>query len=209
MELTNTEPTLDMHAPERAVFVTDDNRRARRLRRGALRGRLACLSLARRARGRHVRARRLARHLAREADNAGAAVAQPEPKPLQLIESHARSMPRVSCCAQAVRTACARLAALAAPGLGHGPRRSGEAAGVDSAARSNPAPPAPSSPSTRRARARLDPQGLRGPAGAGEEDATAATAADLPRSAPRPDSDDRQAAPTRPGQEDTSTSTAA
>jgi hypothetical protein len=34
MELTNTEPTLDVHAPERAVFVTDDNRRARRLRRG-------------------------------------------------------------------------------------------------------------------------------------------------------------------------------
>jgi hypothetical protein len=35
MELTNTEPMLDIHAPERAVFVTDDNRRARRLRRAA------------------------------------------------------------------------------------------------------------------------------------------------------------------------------
>ena len=35
MELTNTEPTLDIHLPERAVFVTDDNRRARRLRRAA------------------------------------------------------------------------------------------------------------------------------------------------------------------------------
>jgi hypothetical protein len=35
MELTNTEPTLDIHSPERAVFVTDDNRRARRLRRVA------------------------------------------------------------------------------------------------------------------------------------------------------------------------------
>ena len=34
MELANTEPTFDVHAPERVVFVTDDNRRARRLRRG-------------------------------------------------------------------------------------------------------------------------------------------------------------------------------
>jgi hypothetical protein len=36
MELANTQPTFDVHMPERAVFVTDDNRRARRLRRGAL-----------------------------------------------------------------------------------------------------------------------------------------------------------------------------
>jgi len=36
MELANTQPTLDIHLPERAVFVTDDNRRAKRLRRGAL-----------------------------------------------------------------------------------------------------------------------------------------------------------------------------
>ena len=35
MELTDTEPMLDIHSPERAVFVTDDDRRARRLRRAA------------------------------------------------------------------------------------------------------------------------------------------------------------------------------
>lgn len=46
MELTNTEPTLDIHSPERAVFVTDDNRRARHLRRAAIvAASLACLWL--------------------------------------------------------------------------------------------------------------------------------------------------------------------
>jgi hypothetical protein len=44
MELTNTQPTLDIHSPERAVFVTDDNRRARRLRYGSIvAAALACL----------------------------------------------------------------------------------------------------------------------------------------------------------------------
>lgn len=46
MELANTQPTLDIHSPERAVFVTDDNRRARRLRRGTFAAAaLACLWL--------------------------------------------------------------------------------------------------------------------------------------------------------------------
>lgn len=46
MELTNTQPTLDIHSPERAVFVTDDNRRARRLRHGSIvAAALACLWL--------------------------------------------------------------------------------------------------------------------------------------------------------------------
>ncbi|HMJ01284.1 MAG TPA: hypothetical protein VK488_15765 [Gaiellaceae bacterium] len=46
MELANTEQTFDVHAPERAVFVTDDNRRARRLRRGTfVAASLACLWL--------------------------------------------------------------------------------------------------------------------------------------------------------------------
>ena len=46
MELTNTQPTLDLQSPEPAVFVTDNNRRARRLRHGSIVAAvLACLWL--------------------------------------------------------------------------------------------------------------------------------------------------------------------
>jgi hypothetical protein len=84
MELTNTEPTLDIHSPERAVFVTDDNRRARRLRRGAfVAASLACLWLVGLGVGMFglggLPGISLGQH-----KNAGVGGVQPEPNPVKL-----------------------------------------------------------------------------------------------------------------------------
>jgi hypothetical protein len=80
--MTNTEPTLDM--PERAVFVTDDNRRARRLRRGAyVAASLACLWLVGLGLGMFGLGDLPGISLGKN-DNPGAREAQPERNPVKL-----------------------------------------------------------------------------------------------------------------------------
>jgi hypothetical protein len=93
MELTNTEPTHD--TPERAVFVTDDNRRARRLRRGAyVAASLACLWLVGLGLGMFGLGGLPGISLGKQ-NNAGAAV-QPEPKSLELSRVARSLEPRSS-----------------------------------------------------------------------------------------------------------------
>ena len=210
MELTNTEPTLD-YARTGGLRHRRQSPRPPTSSRG-VRGRFACLSLARRARARDVRARRPARHLTRQARQTPLTRAQPEPNPAKLLPSHARSMPARLLPLQAVRISVHAARGLAAPGTRRGPRDAVKPPvsipppRVESCAAS--ARPAARQP--ERAPARLGSQGLPGPAGAGEEDATGTAAAtELPRSAPRPEPDDHQAASARTVEEDTSTSAAA
>jgi len=153
MELTHTEPTLDTHSPERAVFVTDDNRRARRLRHGSIvAAALACLWLVGLGVGMFGLGGLPGISLGKQ-DSAGAAVARPEPKPLELSRV-ARSLEppsRVSASshqnqrARAARARRARARArLALPGAVKPP--------VSIPPVSNPAPPAqqPVNPSGRQ-----------------------------------------------------------
>jgi hypothetical protein len=91
MELTNTEPTLDLHSPERAVFVTDDHRRARRLRRGAYAAAsLACLWLVGLGVGMFGLGGLPGISLGKQ-NSAGTAGAQPEPNQLK-VNRVARSL---------------------------------------------------------------------------------------------------------------------
>ena len=130
------QPTLDMQcARTGGLRHRRQSPRAPTSSRGD-RGRLACLSLARRARGRNVRPRRLARHLAREAGqprrgrSAAGAQAGCKPQPV------ARSLEARSPVADASRSAAAhaRRARRAARGSDTARSSGGsEAAGVDSA----------------------------------------------------------------------------
>jgi hypothetical protein len=147
MELTNTQPALDMHSPERAVFVTDDHRRARRLRRGAYAAAsLACLWLVGLGVGMFGLGGLPGISLGHQ-NNAGAAGAQPESKPLQLSRVSRSPESRASVAAsspqnQRARDARARRARararLALPGSVRPP--------VSNPPVSNPAPPAPQQP---------------------------------------------------------------
>ena len=100
----------------------------------------------------------------------------------------------VAACARAaiVRRAQARRRARSLPGQ--------HAAGPDSVPVSFHAPPAAAARQPGRAERGWARKGHRGSAGAGEENATAATAAELPRPAQRPDSDhDHASAPASAG----------
>ncbi len=174
MELTNTEPTLDIHSPERAVFVTDDNRRARRLRRGAswpprlpvsgssgsgseCSGSAACPASRSASNGQRRRRRSAAGAQSGQAFSG---------------RTLARS-PRAGCHAKPSESARARLAVSQRQGSGTArAERSKPPVSIPPPV-SNPAPPRPAARQPGRAPARLGSQGLPGPAGAGEEDATA------------------------------------
>lgn len=142
MELTSTEPTLDIHSPERAVFVTDDNRRARRLRRGALAAAsLACLWLVGLGVGMFglggLPGISLGRH-----DNAGAGGAQQEPKQAQLSPSERSVDHRSSVVAAGLRNQ----RALDSRSRSAKARARHALPGSVQPPVSNPAPPAPQQP---------------------------------------------------------------